>query len=313
LSYRAVRGRPAAVVPARAGLARISLAAVLWGTTGVVARLVHASTGLGPVAIGFYRLAIAAAVLLAIGRRARLLAALRAAPFALLLTGAALGSCMALYFTAVTQVGVGVATVVTIGLAPALVAAWEAVRARRAPSRLLLASLFAALTGLAVVSAAAGGPSAAAPRPVLGVGTAALAGVDYAVYTVLGRHVAQGAGAMQVTVLSTVAGALVLVPLAVVDGVGFAVHPAPVAWLAYLGVVATAFGYWLFYAGLRTTTGSVAAVLTLLEPLAAAVLAVAVLGEPLSAPPAAGGLLMLVGIAAVYLQPLEQVCDTLGP
>jgi len=46
------------------GMLQISLAAVLWGTAGVVVRRLHESAGLGPIAIGFYRLLSAALLLL---------------------------------------------------------------------------------------------------------------------------------------------------------------------------------------------------------------------------------------------------------
>lgn len=61
--------QPAASAPAvdqaRTGLIQITVTGVLWGTTGVAVQLLHHSTGLSPVSIGFHRLAIAALVLLA--------------------------------------------------------------------------------------------------------------------------------------------------------------------------------------------------------------------------------------------------------
>ncbi|MBM0280096.1 EamA family transporter, partial [Micromonospora sp. STR1s_6] len=104
--------RPAAPAPAvnraRTGLIQITVTGVLWGTTGVAVQLLRESTGLSPVSIGFHRLAIAALVLLACtaGRPRTLLAALRAAPVPLLLTGVGLGLYQALYFVAVAWAGV---------------------------------------------------------------------------------------------------------------------------------------------------------------------------------------------------------------
>src|SRR4051812_24755259 len=76
----------AGAVGPRMGLLQISSAAVLWGTTGVVVRQLHQSAGLGPVAIGFYRLLVAALLLLAVsGPKLRLaVAALRGRPGSLL-------------------------------------------------------------------------------------------------------------------------------------------------------------------------------------------------------------------------------------
>jgi DME family drug/metabolite transporter len=101
-------------------------------------------------------------------------------------------------------------------------------------------------------------------------------------------------------------GALALIPLALLDGLGGVAVPLqarPLLMLGYLGVVTTAVAYAWFYAGLRTTTGSAAAVITLLEPMGAALLAVIVLGESLSPQALAGGVLLLTAITALYLKP----------
>ncbi|MEO3775184.1 DMT family transporter [Micromonospora sp. B9E7] len=301
--------RPVASAPVveqtRTGLIQITVTGVLWGTTGVAVQLLRDSTGLSPVSIGFHRLVIAALVLLACtaGQLRTILAALRAAPVPLLLTGVGLGLYQALYFAAVAWAGVSVATVVSLGLAPVLAAAWESVRARRIPGPLRLGTLVAAVSGLVLITAATADPSAAAPAPLLGLLAAAGSGLGYAVTTLISRQVSQHTAPMTLTTISTVVGALTLAPFALVSGIGVPVRLDTVALLLHLGVVTTAVAYALFYAGLRTTPGSVAAVLTLLEPLTAAVLAVALLHEPLPLPVIVGGVLLLTAVAATYLTP----------
>ncbi|SCF28625.1 DMT family transporter [Micromonospora chokoriensis] len=301
--------RPAAPAPvvhqARTGLIQITVTGVLWGTTGVAVHLLHDSTGLSSVSIGFHRLAIAALVLLACtaGRLRTVLAALRAAPVPLLLTGVGLGLYQALYFAAVTWAGVSVATVVSLGVAPVLAAAWESARARQIPGPVRLGTLVAAVTGLVLITTATADPGAAAPAPLLGLLAAAGSGLGYAVTTLISRHASQHTTPMTLTTISTVVGALTLAPFALVSGIGVPVRPDTVALLLHLGVITTAVAYALFYAGLRTTAGSVAAVLTLLEPLTAAVLAVALLHEPLPLPVVVGGALLLSAVAATYLAP----------
>ncbi|WP_406076938.1 DMT family transporter [Micromonospora sp. NBC_00858] len=294
-----------AVAQARTGLIQITVTGVLWGTTGVAVQLLRESTGLSPVSIGFHRLAIAALVLLACtaGRLGAILATLRAAPVPLLLTGIGLGLYQALYFAAVALAGVGVATVVSLGLAPVLAAAWESVRARRLPGPLRLGTLIAAVAGLALITGATAEPTGAAPAPLLGLLAAAGSGLGYAVTTLISRQVSQRAAPMTLTTISTTVGALTLAPFALVAGIGVPVRVDTVALLLHLGVVTTAVAYALFYAGLRTTSGSVAAVLTLLEPLTAAALAVVLLHEPLPLPVIVGGALLLTAVAATYLTP----------
>ncbi|MEV7328459.1 DMT family transporter [Micromonospora sp. NPDC093244] len=301
--------RPVAAAPAtrhaRTGLIQITVTGVLWGTTGVAVQLLREGTGISPVSIGFHRLAIAALVLLACtaGRLGAIVAALRAAPVPLLLTGVGLGLYQALYFAAVALAGVSVATVVSLGLAPVLAATWESLRARRIPNPLRLATLVTAVAGLALITGATADPTAAAPAPLLGLLAAAGSGLGYAVTTLISGHVSQRVAPMALTTISTVVGALTLLPLALVAGVAVPVRPDTLALLLHLGVVTTAVAYALFYAGLRTTPGSVAAVLTLLEPLTAAALAVALLREPLPLPVIVGGVLLLTAVAATYLAP----------
>ncbi|MET7881025.1 DMT family transporter [Micromonospora profundi] len=296
-----------AVLAARTGLIQITVTGVLWGTTGVAVQLLRESTGLSPVSIGFHRLAIAALVLLACtaGRLGTLVGALRAVPVPLLITGVGLGLYQALYFAAVALAGVSVATVVSLGLAPVLAAAWESARARRIPGPLRLGTLAAAVAGLALITTASAQPTTAAPAPLLGLLAAAGSGIGYAVTTLISRQVSQHTEPMTLTTVSTVVGALTLAPFALVAGIGVPVRVSTVALLLHLGIVTTAVAYALFYAGLRTTPGSVAAVLTLLEPLTAAALAVALLHEPLPLPVLVGGALLLTAVAATYLRPPE--------
>ncbi|BCJ55473.1 membrane protein [Actinoplanes sp. NBRC 14428] len=295
---------PQSRTAARGGLLPIVVAGILWGTTGVVVQLVRRFADLGPVGIGFYRLAIAAAVLLAFTARQLwpFLVTLRPQRWRLLLIGAGLGAYQALYFLAVTWGGVAVATVVSLGLAPVLIAGWEALRSRRRPQPDALGSITAAIAGLALITGGTEAPTGTAPEPLLGLLAALGSGLGYAATTVLSRDVTRFVRPLVLTSASTAVGAVTLLPVALLTGgLAVPVGPAAAGMLAYLGVVTTAIAYGLFYAGLRTTAGSVAVIVTLLEPLTAAVLAVAILGERLTLPVAAGGGLLLGAVVVASL------------
>jgi DME family drug/metabolite transporter len=139
--------RPAAF----AGPGKIIFAGLLWGTTGIVVQFLHGSTGLSPVSLGFYRLAVAGVALVLVTPRG-LVTTVRAAPLASVAIGVGLGAYQALYFLAVTMSGVAVATVVSLGLAPVLLAGWESLRARRLPRRAAGCGVAAAIAGLALIS-----------------------------------------------------------------------------------------------------------------------------------------------------------------
>ncbi len=287
----------------RVHLSQITLAAVLWGTTGVAVTLLGELTALTPTTIGFYRLAVAALALAAVCRFGRLVRAFRRAPGTVLATGVLLGLYQALYFIAVDAAGVSVATVVSLGIAPVVTTVWEAVRDRVRPGAGTVATVAGALLGLVLISMSAAEPTQAAPRPLVGLLAAIGSGLGYGVSTLLSRSLAGHGDARTLTTATSAVGALTLLPVAAVDGLAFPVRPDTAGLMVYLGVVTTAIAYMLFYAGLRTVPGSVAAVLTLLEPLTAALLAVLILAEPLPATTVAGGLLLLAAVAALYLRP----------
>ncbi len=302
----AARPRSGTAPGSRLGLLQISAAAVLWGTTGVVVRRLHESTGLGPIAIGCYRL-LAAAVLLLLLSGPKLRQAgrgLRSHPWSLIAAGVGLGVYQVLYFISVADVGVGISTVVSLGIAPVLTTVIEAIGSRSRPSGRTAVVVVAAVAGLGLVAvASAGGATASAPRPGLGLLAAVGSGVSYAITTIVSRHVAQGVSPLVMTTTSSVIGAVVLLPVALATGMGFAVTGWSVGQIGYLGVATTVLAYGLFYAGLRTTPSSAASVLTLLEPLTATALAVLLLAEPLPALTIAGGVLLLGAICVLYLRP----------
>lgn len=304
--FTSARLRTVTVIGHRMGLMQISIAAALWGTTGVVVRRLHETSGLGPVAIGFYRL-LAAALLLLILSGPKLRGAvrgLRSHPVSLVLAGFGLGIYQMLYFISVADVGVGVSTVVSLGIAPVITTVLEAFSARRLPRAKTILVVLAALAGLAlVVISSSGGATVAAPQPGLGLLAAVGSGVTYALTTVVSRHAAQGISPLVMTTTSSVIGAITLLPLALISGAGFPVTGPAVGQLVYLGAATTVLAYALFYAGLRSTPSSVASVLTLIEPLTATVLAVILLSEPLPMLTVGGSLLLLGAIGVLYLAP----------
>ena len=292
-------GRTAAT---RLGLAQITCCAVLWGTGGVVVQLLHGDAALSPVSIAFYRLGVAAAVLLVLNARGRaaLVQAFRAAPVLLAVIGAGLAAYQTLYFVAVTDVGVGVATVLSIGLAPVVIASWEAIVERRLPSAATAVTITGAIVGLVLVTLSADNTDATTTRPGVGLMCAVAAGLGYAGTTMLGRRAVAAITPLHLTTITAGIGAVALLPVAAISGLGFRLAAAPVIELAYLGPVTTSLAFALFYAGLRTTTTSTAAILCLLEPLAAAVLAAALLDETLPLSTIVGGVLMVGAVAALY-------------
>ena len=290
----------------RLGLVQVSLAGILWGTGGLGVQVIREHEPMSVLTISAWRMGLAAVVLLAAvallrqaGDVARLL---RERPRPALFAGVATGAYQALYFGSVVSVGVTVATVVSLGLAPVLVTAVECLRDRRLPGRGSVGVLVLAVTGLVLVSSTAG-LGETGPRPVLGVVLAVLSGTTYALTTMVAESIAGTTTPLALTSVATAAGACALVPLGLWGARGDAplvtTDPVVLVTLAYLGVFTMALAYLLLYAGLRTTTGSAAVVASLLEPVTAAVVAALVLDERLGAAGIVGTLLILAAVAGL--------------
>jgi drug/metabolite transporter, DME family len=293
--------------PYRRGVALVGLAAVSWGTGGAVAAMLYRGTGLGPLAVSFWRFLFAFATLGAVqlGRRGRAGAGAGMS----LRTAIPLGACLALsqttYFAAVGQAGVAIGTVVTIGAGPLLVAAGEWLLLRERITARTSVVLGVALIGLAVLVVGLGVGRPSGPRPVLGIALSLVSAASYSMVSLAGRRARYGLGRAEPArrgtgmPLAFAAGCLALLPLALVEGLvpraGSVLAAA--GWLIYLGAVPSAAGYQLFFAGLALIPASTAAVVALVEPVAAAGIAVGLLGERLTGPTLAGSVVLLGAVA----------------
>jgi drug/metabolite transporter, DME family len=298
---------PAAPSTRARGFVLVVLAALCWGTSGVTGRLVGDRTDLGPLDIAWYRMAVAAVVLLAgwaLSARRRPAAAPVSRPVAvrLALIGAGLAAYQLAYFVAVARAGVSIATLVALGLAPLLIAVGGTLLGHGRPARATLVAMAVALVGLVLlvgVSAGAGTGTSVLLGALLATGSA----LGYAVVTLSGAGVPAG---VPVTVAGFAGGALLLTPVVLAAGLHVPHDPVALALLLYLGVVPSALAYRLFFTGVRAVPGAVASIVTLLEPLTATVLATAFLGERLAPGAVAGGLLLLAAVAGLYLRELTR-------
>jgi DME family drug/metabolite transporter len=274
------------------------VAGVLWGTGGLFGRLLAEHTGLSPLAVAGYRLAVGGALLLVplllSGRFPRGRAVWRRIGA----VGALAALFQASYFTAVSLTGVGLATLVTIGSAPVIVLLVE-----RTGGRAMVRTVGLALVGI-VALVGLPGAGLDAGQALLGALFAVASGAGFAAMTLLASKPVPGVDAALVTGPAFALGGLVLlVSAAAGPGVGFTLDPAAFALLAAFAVLPTALAYTLYFRGLALTTAAVGAVTALLEPLTATVLSAVVLGERLGVAGTIGAL--LVG-AAVVLAGLQE-------
>ncbi|MET8772838.1 EamA family transporter [Streptomyces sp. NPDC004658] len=296
---------PASGLPVGRGLLYLIVTGAAWGTAGAAASLVYRTSDMGAFALSFWRCALGLGLLSA-GRLLRP-GVRRPAPVRpvgrtltrALATGLALAVFQTAYFAAVASTGLAVATVVTLGAGPVLIALGARLLLGERLGAGGLAAVAGALAGLAVLTF---GGSAATVRPA-GVLLALASAAGYGAMTLLTRWWGRGGGAdaAGTTVGAFAVTTLCLLPFAAAEGLlPHTAHPARLlGLLLYIAAVPTALAYAFYFAGAAVVRSATVSVIMLLEPVTAAVLAVVLLGERLTVTTAAGTLLMLGAVAGL--------------
>ncbi|GII27752.1 DMT family transporter [Planotetraspora mira] len=274
----------------RQGFLHVLVAAIAWGTGGAAGALLTRTGDLGPAAVSFWRFAIGAALLVAVRRLGRRSRSGRTDWRDAAMAGPLMAVCQVAYFAAIDETGVALATMITMGASPVLVALGGRAFLREPLGRAEVAAVGLSVAGLLLMT---GGGGTFSPA---GVAWALLSAAAYAATTLLAK--ASAGDPYGRAVGGFCAGALCLIPVAAVSGLVPSHADLPV--LAYLGAVPTALAYGLFFSGLTRVGATTASVVVLLEPLVAAVIGVAALGERPAPGQIAGGVLLLatVGLLA---------------
>jgi drug/metabolite transporter (DMT)-like permease len=287
-----------------AGYVAVCAAAVLWAAGGAVASHLI-DRGADFIQLTEARAWISALVLVATARTVRAPAAPRArAPVWLVVVfGLSIAACNFLYYLSLSRLPVAVAITVQY-TGPGLVVLWTSFAQRQAPSRRMIASLLAAMLGVALL----------AELPVLislgklnvdalGLFAAGSAAITFATYMVTGEHVGKAYGARGSVMRGfLVASALWVVVQAVRGRPDTLLDAEFIPGVLFLAVATTIAPFVLFVWGLSRVRVSDASVVSTLEPLTAAFIAFVWLGQRLSAWQLAGGLLVVIGIGLVQAE-----------
>lgn len=270
-------------------------AAALFGTTGTV--LANGPLGVDSVTAGVARLLVGGVGLAVVSYRhfRRVLSQFWVAG----LGAIGVGTYQLCFFYSTRHAGVAVATVITIGSSPLFARVIGAVRHRPSPHRLWYLAALILSVGLAFLSSA---PDAGAQVEFVGVISALVAGLSYAIYTECAAVLID-----QKLDSTAVMGVLFL-------GAGILTSPfllfRPISWIAtqrgvvtivYLGIVTLSLAYVAFGKGLKKLVPTTVVMLTLLEPVVATLLAYFVLHEKVSGPSWFGMLLVLVGLPIIAI------------
>ncbi|MEU9857053.1 DMT family transporter [Streptomyces sp. NPDC047974] len=314
------QSRPAAhpALPVGRSLVYLVVAGIAWGTAGAAGSLVFRSSDMGPLALSFWRCAGGLLLLLAVpalrlprtrrtrrsGRTAAAVAETRRTRLIRIVgTGVGLAVFQTAYFAAVESTGLAVGTVVTLGAGPVLIAVGARVTMGERLGIGGLAAVAGALAGLVVLVLGGGG----AEVRFAGIGYAVLSAAGFAALTLLTRWLGRAgtgeAGSLASTAWTFGVSALVVLPLAVVEGL--LPHTEDLVrlllLLLYVAAIPTALAYALYFAGAAVVRAATVSVIMLLEPVSAALLAVTLLDEELTATTVLGTVLLLAAVTGLAL------------
>jgi len=280
------------------GALLIALAALLWATTGIVAKFLFTGTELEAITLAFLRLVVALPFFwLLMRQEQRKLktanpghslpgSSLRTLGIKAFLPLAAMGLFQAFYqgsyLLAVDLTGAGIATLISLCLPPVLVAILAAPLLGEKPGLLTIVSAVAAIlgTGMLVIS----DMDTAGTLRLAGILMALLAAAVYTGFTLTSRYSSAGTPVFTTAFICFFTAALILLPVvALSGGFGGLETLALRHWLmvGYIGVVPTCIGYLLFFKGMQNTPATLSSIIVTLEPLFVALLAWVILGEVL--------------------------------
>jgi drug/metabolite transporter, DME family len=277
----------------------VLIAAVLFGTTGTAQALGPEETT--PVAVGAVRIVVGGLLLVA-AARALVPAERRTARWPVAWTaGAAVGvaAYQLAFFAGVARTGVAIGTVVAIGSAPAIAGALGRLAGDGPLGARWAAATALACAGVVLLVLGSGADTSVDP---LGVLLALGAGAGYAAYAVASKRLlVAGHAPERVMAAAFGGGAILLLPVLPLAGIGWLAQPSGLALALFLGAFPTALAYILFARGLRRLPTGEVATLTLAEPVTAAALGALVLGERPGLAAVAGAALVLLGLVALAL------------
>ncbi|ROT99187.1 EamA family transporter [Marinobacter sp. R17] len=282
------------------GAILIAIAAALWATTSIAAKTLFTRSELEPLALAFLRLCVACpffGVLMWHTRKPGGFRLSRGLFIGLVGLGFLQAGYQGAYLWAVDLTGAGIATLITLCLAPVLVAIAAAPLLGERPTLTTVLALISAIVGtLMLVSGDISNPDA---TRLGGVMIAVLAAAVYAAFTLTSRHVSGSGSVFGTAFICFTTGAIVLAPIAYLtgslDGLG-ALDGVDWLLIAYIGIVPTCVGYVCFFRGMETTPATTSSIIVTLEPLFAALLAWMILGESLGTLGIIGAVVLTVSV-----------------
>ena len=279
------------------GILPILVCSVFWGAVGLVS--VYAPAAASPESVGAAGMIVTGTLMLAARPGARTLIRRARGRDRLLLVIGSIGQLAypLAFFPAVRDLGVALATAITLGSAPLFAGLMARFVERRRLTRRWLRCAPIAVAGTVLMVA---GDASAHAVSMIGVLLALIPGLAYAtVSTVAARLIGQGKASGDVYGTMFGASAVWSVPVLLLCGTHGLVSVRGIAVVLFFGCVTNYLCYTMFGSALRYTSAATATTVTLAEGAVGTLLGVFAHGEHLAAPAWAG--LGLLAVALVLL------------
>lgn len=279
------------------GIFAVALGTILWGTVGPVVKLFPEGTAFQYSLVRNLSGTTALWLFVLLSKNKKRYTKQDIVPILVSGTGAALF--FPLYIKAFELTGVGVAAVVSIGVAPIFVGLIAWIALKQPPGKQWTYGTFIAIAGVVALN----WPSGDNKVNVLGIGFALAAAFGYSLQaTGMGiisrRHTPYQCVAPMFTI-----GTIFQAPLSYGKDFTFLKDPVLLMGALYGGIVTVALAYALFIYGIARIGAATAVTVGLMEPLTASILGVVLLAESVSAVGIVGSVLILIGLVVVGRPP----------
>ena len=161
------------------------------------------------------------------------------------------------------------------------------------------AGMLIAVIGVGILNALPASTAPGASPTLLGDLFVFLAGVTFAMFTVLSKKVSLRHSAITVNTFAYVGGAVALAPVVIWQGQSFSYHTVTLAgWssLLYMALFPSVICYLIYYYALGHISASRVSAFSYLQPVIATLLAALTLGERVTLPLVAGGAVIFSGV-----------------
>jgi DME family drug/metabolite transporter len=219
-------------------------------------------------------------------------------------TGAALF--FPLFILAFQLTGVGVASVVSIGVAPIFVGLIAWIALKQPPGKQWAMGTLIAVTGVVALN----WPSGNNTVNVLGIGFALAAAFGYSMQATGMGMISKRHTPFQCVAPMFTIGTLFQAPLSYGKDFTFLQDPVLLMGALYGGIVTVALAYAIFIYGIARIGAATAVTVGLMEPLTASILGVLLLSEKISPVGILGSALILIGLVVVSRPPKTMVAET---